>query len=249
MQHKILSAKSFAKNIRSTVYLFKKLWKQRTTALLHSPREIDKTTFALDIAQEIVSQGEEVLYIDTQSHLDDHCERLSAMEGLSVLIPEFESPDDPTDYADLVISAIEEVVASTDIRTFIIDSVTRIAALSFGRNASAAYIMKRLVALQVRCGLSLLVIANDTTKATTRSLIALSDSEFSETSEFSELSECSECSEISECSLPSQPRPKLTRQQRRARQRKKAKLMRALKASESAVFSVNSEPSDYPDRS
>lgn len=188
MQHKILSAMAFAKNIRSTVYLFKKLWKQRTTALLHAPRETDKTKIALDIAEEIGSQGKEVLYIDTQSRLSDHCERLAGIQGLSVLVPQFESPDDPTDYADIVISAIEEVVATTEIRTFIIDSVTRIAALSFGRNASAAYVMKRLVALQVRCGLSLLVIADDTTKATTRALTNLADTEFSEITENDECS-------------------------------------------------------------
>ncbi|MDE6369729.1 MAG: hypothetical protein K2K94_10890, partial [Muribaculaceae bacterium] len=55
--------------------------------------------------------------------------------------------------------------------------VTRIAALSFGRNASVAYVMKRLVALQVRCKLSLLVISHDTTKTTDRALLNLSDTE------------------------------------------------------------------------
>ena len=223
MQHKILSAKSFAKNIRSAVYLFKKLWKQRTTALLHAPRETDKTTIALDIAAEICREGKEVLYIDTRSRLSDHCDRLAGIDGLSVFIPEFTSPDDPTDYADLVISAIEEIAATTEIKTFIVDSVTRIAALSFGRNASAAYVMKRLVALQVRYGLSLLVIADETTKATTRALINLADSEFSEIAENSESSENSECSESSEPSAA----PALTRHQQRILRRREAKRFRA----------------------
>lgn len=82
-----------------------------------------------------------------------------------------------TYYADLVISGIEEAVATTSVRTFVIDSVTRIAALSFGRNASASYVMKRLMALQVRCGLSLLVISHDSTKAADRALVGFADSE------------------------------------------------------------------------
>ncbi|MDE6369566.1 MAG: hypothetical protein K2K94_10055, partial [Muribaculaceae bacterium] len=100
-----------------------------------------------------------------------------APASLSVCIPSFESPEDKTDYADLVISTIEEIVRDTDIRTFVIDSVTRIAALSFGRNASVAYVMKRLVALQVRCKLSLLVILHDSTKTTDRALLNLTDTE------------------------------------------------------------------------
>ena len=72
---------------------------------------------------------------------------------------------------------IEEIITTTSIRTFVIDSVSRIAALSFGRNASVAYVMKRLVALQVRCKLSLLVISHDSTKSTERALLTLSDSE------------------------------------------------------------------------
>ncbi|MDE6369554.1 MAG: AAA family ATPase, partial [Muribaculaceae bacterium] len=124
-----------------------------------------------------------------------------------------------TDYADLVIGAIEEIIDETDVRVFIIDSVTRIAALSYGRNSSAAYIMKSLVNLQLRSGCSLLVISHDSTKSADRALINLAAteitakkpeapittgaepkiSECSKTltnllSEYSEYSECSECS-------------------------------------------------------
>ncbi|MDE5554809.1 MAG: hypothetical protein K2J10_06465, partial [Muribaculaceae bacterium] len=74
------------------------------------------------------------------------------------------------DYADLIINGIENLVTKYNLRIFIVDSVTRIAALSFGRNASAAYVMKRLVALQMRLGISLIVIARDATKGVARSL-------------------------------------------------------------------------------
>lgn len=91
--------------------------------------------------------------------------------------PEFASADDERDYADIVIADIEEAIALTEARIFIVDSLTRIAALSFGRNSSAAYIMKRLLALQVRHKISLLVIARDCTKASSRALVNLADSE------------------------------------------------------------------------
>ena len=132
-----------------------------------------------------------------------------------ILNPEYESPDDERDYADLVISSIEEIVATSDIRTFIIDSVTRIAALSFGRNASAAYVMKRLAVLQKRYRLSLLIIANDSTKSANRALLNLTDSEIiaaqppSDESDKSDLSDPSDSSARSSrgarSSRPSKP--------------------------------------------
>lgn len=118
-----------------------------------------------------------MIYVNTEGHVEDYADRLSQTSDVYIFTPEYESIDDTTDYADLVISGIEEAVATTDVRTFVIDSVTRIAALSFGRNASAAYVMKRLVALQVRCKLSLLIISHDSTKSADRGLLNLSDSE------------------------------------------------------------------------
>lgn len=174
MNTKFVKANSFFNSLTKPVSLFKNLWYETTTALLHAPHEIDKTEEALAIANEVAASGREVIFLTTKQ-FTPHIENLS--ERLYICRPEYESIDDTRDYAQLVFDAIEEAVRSTDIRTFVIDSVTRIAALSFGRNASVAYVMKRLLALQVRCRLSLLVVADDTTKSVNKSLIALADSE------------------------------------------------------------------------
>lgn len=178
MAHKFLTASEYFKSIAKTVCLYKNTWKERSTVLLHSPREIDKTAMAIDIASGVAATRREVVYVACEQRIDDFADRLKdAPEHLSICVPAYESADDDRDYADLVISTIEEIISSTSIRTFVIDSVTRIAALSFGRNASVAYVMKRLVALQVRCKLSLLVLSHDSTKATDRALLNLADSE------------------------------------------------------------------------
>lgn len=177
MKNQFISTLSIIKNAVKSIFLFKNIWKENTTMLLHGKREDDKTAIAVDIAAALSKEGREVLYVDTQSRLDDYADRLAGADKMLVFRPAYDSPDDKTDYADLVIAGIEEAVATTGIRTFVIDSLTRIAALSFGRNASAAYVMKRLVALQVRCGLSMLVIAHDTTKSSARTLLNLADSE------------------------------------------------------------------------
>ena len=178
MTPRFLTAAEYFKTTAKTVYLYKNLWKENSTALLHAPRETDKTATAIDIACDIASSGRQVVYVACEHRLHNHIDSLAkAPSSLSICVPEFESPEDKTDYADLVISTIEEIITTTSIRTFVIDSVSRIAALSFGRNASVAYVMKRLVALQVRCKLSLLVISHDSTKSTERALLTLSDSE------------------------------------------------------------------------
>lgn len=177
MKNQFISTLSIIKNAVKSIFLFKNIWKENTTMLLHGKREDDKTAIAVDIAAALSKEGREVLYVDTQSRIDDYADRLAGADKMLVFRPAYDSPDDKTDYADLVIAGIEEAVATTGIRTFVIDSLTRIAALSFGRNASAAYVMKRLVALQVRCGLSMLVIAHDTTKSSARALLNLADSE------------------------------------------------------------------------
>lgn len=178
MGNKFTSALSFMKNVSKCVFLYKNLWKENTTALLHAPRSVDKSSLAIDIAVNLSSAGRKVLYVDTQSALSDHIDRLkNAGDNLSIFIPSYDTPDNPTDYADLVLSGIEEAIVETDIRVFIIDSLTRLAALSFGRNASPSYIMKRLVAMQVRYGVSFLVISHDSTRSVDRSLINLADAD------------------------------------------------------------------------
>ncbi len=227
MDHKFLSAKRFFSEVKKAVYLYKNIWKESTTALLHAPREVAKTTTALAIASDIANKGREVLYINAEERLTN-CS--GSADNLYIFTPEFESIDDNRDYAELVFEAIEQAVRTTSIRTFVVDSVSRIAALSFGRNASAAYIMKRLVALQVKCKLSILVVANDSTKSANNALLTLAASEItlSENSEDSKDSKCSDSSDHSDSSkIPERSEPCLntmTRQQRRALARRNAKL-------------------------
>ena len=175
MESKLVSSCDYLSKSKKDVYLFEKLWKENTTLLLHGTREADKTSAAVNIALSVAGKGREVVYVDTQHRLHNHADKLVSAQNMFILEPGYDDPSDPRDYADLVISSIEEIITTTELRTFIVDSVTRIAALSFGRNASAAYIMKRLVALQIRYGLSLIVIAHDATKATDRAIANLAD--------------------------------------------------------------------------
>ena len=231
MTHKFITASEFVKNIAKTVWLYKNLWRESSVMLLHGPLEADKTPQALEIAAEVSDTGRKIVYVNAAGNLDRHADRLSSISNLMILNPEYESPDDERDYADLVISSIEEIVATSDIRTFIIDSVTRIAALSFGRNSSAAYVMKRLTVLQIRLGISILVIANDTTRAADRALLNLADSEIlmlqSDESDPSDMSARSDKSDQPD--QPDQPdrsatRPPLSRRDRRILRRQQQSL-------------------------
>ncbi len=176
MNNRLLPAIDMAKDTTRSTFFYRNIWKEHTTLLIHGSREADKTAVALDIALSLPPRDTKVIYVDTQRILDDHRDKLSLAENMLILRSSYQSPDDRTDYADLVISSIEEAVAETDVRVFVVDSVSRIAALSFGRNASAAYVMKRLVAIQVRCGISLIVLSHDSTRAVDRSLANLADS-------------------------------------------------------------------------
>lgn len=222
MKNKFIPFNVFKTESAGKANLYKNLWKENTTALLHAPRATDKTSLALDIVASVVASGREVIYVNTAHSLDSHVDRAASISGLLVFTPEYESPDDTADYADLVISGIEEAVATTSVRTFVIDSVTRIAALSFGRNASASYVMKRLMALQVRCGLSLLVISHDSTKATDRTLVCLADSEIVVDQPAESVDQLAEISVVTE-TLPVTHITPITRQQRRALEREQRK--------------------------
>lgn len=233
MKNLLIKADNFAATSEKSNFLFKNIWKERTTSLLHAPLKTDKTSLALDIAAKLSALGHKTVYVDTQNRLADHCKQLSSIENMFILQPGYESADDPTDYADLVINAIENAITASDIRTFIVDSVSRIAALSFGRNASPAYVMKRLIALQVRHGLSLLVIAHDSTKAADRALTSLADSEINiDNSESTQTDHNIAKVDYRPTEIPTQLlmeqrpgdlMPPLTRQQRRALQRRIAK--------------------------
>lgn len=177
MKHNFLSAKQFGNSISKAIYLYKNIWKQCTTALIHAPREVNKTDRALDIAIDIAAKGSKVLYVNVDKNLDAYSDIVAECDNIVVFNPQFESSGDRTDYADLVFEAIEQAVTTTSIRVFVIDSVSRMAALSFGRNASAAYIMKRLVALQIKYQISILAVAHDMNRTATRGLVALADIE------------------------------------------------------------------------
>ena len=177
MDHKFISSTKFFSEVTKTVYLYGKVWREATTALIHGPRAVDKSAGALDIALEIARGGREVLYVNAGERLGRLAGSNAGHENICMFTPEFESIDDTSDYADLVFEAIEQAVRTTSIRTFVIDSVSRIAALSFGRNASVAYLMKRLVALQVKGRLSVLVVADDATKSVNNALAALAAAE------------------------------------------------------------------------
>lgn len=260
MDHKFISSTKFFSEVTKTVYLYGKVWREATTALIHGPRALDKSAGALDFALDIARGGREVLYVNAGDRLGRLAGSDAGHENLYMFTPEFESIDDTSDYADLVFEAIEQAVRTTSIRTFVIDSVSRIAALSFGRNASVAYLMKRLVALQVKGRLSVLVVADDATKSVNNALAALAASEIavnepersdiSDKSGFSEKSERSEKSEKSEKSEPAdlselsklfkksepagQPaRKTMSIRQLRDMERRQAKLMRKNRTQES----------------
>lgn len=217
MEHKFIKSKDFAASVKNTAFLYGNFWKEGTTSLLHASRETDKTAKALEIATKIAESGRPLLYINAEDRLGDHI--VPESDNLFIFTPEFESIDDTTDYADLVFGAIEQAVRTTDIRTFVIDSVTRIAALSFGRNASVAYIMKRLVALQVKCRLSLLVVADDATKSTARALMSLAASEITISDDDSPTLKIQAVASDKSESVHQE----LTRQQRRALERRMKK--------------------------
>ena len=81
--------------------------------------------------------------------------------------------------------------------------------------------MKRLVALQLRLRLSLMIIAHDTTKSTDRALLTLADADLTITpadkSDKSDPTDSSEAakSDSSEPSEPGHPRRRLSRRDRR----------------------------------
>ncbi|MDE6715312.1 MAG: AAA family ATPase, partial [Muribaculaceae bacterium] len=157
--------------------LVPKQWKEGEIVLLHENKYISKIDSTCDIINAVNSHDatREILYIDTENHAPALIEQLVENTHLSVYRPTFDDDTLDMDYADLVISAIETAVKETQIRVFVVDSINRIAAASFGRNASPVHIMKKLVALQMRYGISLLVIAHTDSRSTREALQALAN--------------------------------------------------------------------------
>ena len=178
MKNIFLSSKQLFEEIGKVVNLYKNLWRERTICLLHARRETPKTDRALDIALEVAAAGRKTLYVNVDRKINQYADRLASTnsENLLFATPNFDGPDDSRDYADIVFELIEKAVKEHQIDTFVIDSVSRIAALSTGRNASVKRIMKRLSIMQMRYGISILVVAHIDSRASLRSLLDFVDS-------------------------------------------------------------------------
>ena len=178
MKNIFLSPKQLFEEIGKVVNLYKNIWRERTICLLHARREIPKTDRALDIALEVAAAGRKTLYVNVDRKIGQYADRLTtASSNLLFATPNFDGPDDSRDYADIVFELIEKAIKEHQIKTFVIDSVSRIAALSTGRNASVKRIMKRLSIMQLRYGISILAVAHIDSKASLRSLLDFVDSQ------------------------------------------------------------------------
>ena len=181
MENRFKLADGFIGSLSKLSDLYNNTWSENSTCLLHAPRNLDKSALAVDIALSITARDIPVFYLTTSRLRTELLDRMKGNGRLYVHQSEFSSPDDPTDFADIVFKDLEDAIAQTGVKVFIIDSLSRIASLSFGRNATPSFLMKRLVALQVRHKVSILVISHDTTKATTRALVNFADSELTMT--------------------------------------------------------------------
>ena len=178
MKNIFLSSKQLFEEIGKVVNLYKNLWRERTICLLHARRETSKTDRALDIAIEVAAAGRKTLYVNVDRKIGLYTDRLTtSSSNLLFATPNFDGPDDSRDYADIVFDLIERAVKEHQIETFVIDSVSRIAALSTGRNASVKRIMKRLSIMQMRYGISILAVAHIDSRASLRSLLDFVDSQ------------------------------------------------------------------------
>ena len=181
MENRFKLADSFIGSLSPVADLYNNIWSENSTCLLHAPRDLDKSSLAVDIALSLTARDIPVFYL-TGSRLN--AALLDKMKGNSRLYihqSEFSAPDDPEDFADIVFKDLEDAIVATGAKVFIIDSLSRIASLSFGRNATPAFLMKRFMAMQVRHKVSFLVIAHDSTKAATRALVNFADSELTMT--------------------------------------------------------------------
>ena len=181
MENRFKLADSFIGSLSPVADLYNNIWSENSTCLLHAPRDLDKSSLAVDIALSLTARDIPVFYL-TGSRLNAALlDKMKDNSRLYIHQSEFSAPDDPEDFADIVFKDLEDAIAATGAKVFIIDSLSRIASLSFGRNATPAFLMKRFMAMQVRHKVSFLVIAHDSTKAATRALVNLADSELTMT--------------------------------------------------------------------
>lgn len=177
MENRFKLADSFIASLSPVAELYNNIWFENSTCLLHAPLSLDKSTLAVDIALSITERDVPVFYLAANRLNTGLLDKMKGNRRLYVHQSEFATPDDPDDFADIVFRDLEDAIAQTDAKVFIIDSLSRISALSFGRNASPTFLMKRLVALQVRHKISILVLAHDASKAAIRALVNLADCE------------------------------------------------------------------------
>lgn len=175
MKHSFFTPQQFINAAKSTTFLYKNIWKEHSLALLHAPAEVDKTEMALDIVSRLDKNRCKVLYVNIDGKAGQHMGKYAISDNCLFFNPAYASQDDMTDYADLVLEAVEQAISEAGVNTVVIDSLSRMAALSFRRNASVAYLMKRIAILQRRAKVSVLVIANTPSKSTAATLRVLSD--------------------------------------------------------------------------
>lgn len=177
MENRFKLADSYIGSLSPVADLYNNIWSENSTCLLHASRDFDKSALAVDIALSITARDIPVFYLTTSRLSAELLNKIKGNPRLYVHQSEFSAPDDPADFADIVFKDLEDAIAATGAKVFIIDSLSRISALSFGRNATPSFLMKRIVAMQVRHKVSILVLAHDTTKAATRALVNLADSQ------------------------------------------------------------------------
>lgn len=152
------------------------------TSLIIGEEGTGKSIFAMQIAMAAINGGdamfrnhkttfrtENVLYVDTE--LNDACfaQRYAHRDSPGLLLPgnlihfhpRAACSGSHSDMAELTFDAIEEALASGYTKFVVIDSITRIAQRSFGRNANQKHLMKRFSFLQDKYNATFVIVAHN----------------------------------------------------------------------------------------
>ncbi len=121
MENRFNLADNYLTSLSSDIDLYNNIWLSNTTSLLHGPRPADKTSLAFDIAKSLTDRNMTVFYLTTGNLSSAIKDKIKGNSRLYVHKPEFSAPDDPSDYADIVFKDLEDAVAATGARVFIID--------------------------------------------------------------------------------------------------------------------------------
>ena len=168
---------------KNTRYLYERIWRESTLCVMHGPREVDKTDLAIDIALDIIKNNRgKVLYVSADGSLAKWTARkanfgkLSGLGGFLTYSARFNDAEDERDFSEIVFQAVR-TAHKHRIKTVIISSINRIAAMSKGRYSRVANVMKELALMQMRYGLSILVIADTKTKRSANVLFDYAESD------------------------------------------------------------------------